>query len=155
MAFLSWNNLQTSTISKLILLIIEKFYQLYTVLSPKAITYDAYEKDIAILQIYFKSPTIMEYGTFPSNTWIDFFSSIGGLLGLCIGISIVTFIEIFWLILRMAAKVVQPNRRKWLRFFNFSLLLYQIIFYWTKRYSCHVWCKVLINWTFKESCILH
>ena len=86
----------------------------------KETIYDAYDKDIAILQIYFKSPTIIEYGTFPSQTWIDFFSSIGGLLGLCIGISIVTFIEIFWLILQMGAQIVQPNRRKW----KWSLFIY-------------------------------
>ena len=78
----------------------------------KISTYDAYEKDIAILQIYFKSPTIIEYGTFPSQTWIDFFSSIGGLLGLCIGMSIVTFIEIFWLILQIGAQIVEPFKRK-------------------------------------------
>ena len=82
----------------------------------KISTYDAYEKDIAILQIYFKSPTIIEYGTFPSQTWIDFFSSIGGLLGLCIGLSIVTVIELFWLLLRIGAKIITPAKRnggKW------------------------------------------
>jgi hypothetical protein len=75
-------------------------------------TYDAYEKDIAILQIYFKSPTVMEFGTFPSQNWVGFFSAIGGLLGLCIGMSIVTIIELFWLCFRIAAKVVQPTNRK-------------------------------------------
>jgi hypothetical protein len=70
--------------------------------------YDAYEKDIAVLQIYFKTPTVMEYQTFPSQTWISFFSTIGGLLGLCIGLSIVTFIELFWLVLRIGANLIKP-----------------------------------------------
>jgi hypothetical protein len=34
-------------------------------------------------------------------TWIDFLSQVGGLLGLCIGVSIITFIELFWLCLRL------------------------------------------------------
>jgi hypothetical protein len=54
----------------------------------------------------------MEYQTFPSQTWISFFSTIGGLLGLCIGLSIVTFIELFWLVLRIAANLIQPQSRK-------------------------------------------
>ena len=74
--------------------------------------YDAFEDDIAILQVYFKTPTIMEYETFPSQTWVSFFSTIGGLLGLCIGMSIVTVIELVWLGMRILAANVarQPKR---------------------------------------------
>jgi hypothetical protein len=75
-------------------------------------TYDAYEKDIAILQLYFKSPTMMEYKTFPSQTWISFFSAIGGLLGLCIGMSIVTVIELVWLCITIASKMVNLSGQK-------------------------------------------
>jgi len=64
-------------------------------------TYDAYEKDIALLHFYFKKSTAFQLGTQPTMTWIDFLSQVGGLLGLCIGISIVTFIELFWLCLRI------------------------------------------------------
>ena len=78
----------------------------------KDYTYDAYKEDIAILQVYFKTSSVMEYETYPSQTWIDFFSIIGGLLGLCIGLSIVTVIELFWLLLRIGAKVVSPFQRK-------------------------------------------
>jgi hypothetical protein len=78
----------------------------------KETTYDAYEKDIAVLQVYFKTPTVMEYQTFPSRSWIDFFSAIGGLLGLRIGLSIVTFVELFWLVLRIGANLIKPLRRQ-------------------------------------------
>jgi len=54
----------------------------------------------------------VEYQTYPSQTWIQFFSAIGGLLGLCIGLSIVTFVELFWLILRIGANLIKPLRRK-------------------------------------------
>jgi hypothetical protein len=77
----------------------------------KPTTYEAYEKDIAILQIYFKTPTVVEYKTYPRQSWIDFFSAIGGLLGLCIGLSIVTFVELFWLVLRIGANLIKPLKR--------------------------------------------
>jgi hypothetical protein len=54
----------------------------------------------------------MEYQTFPSQSWIDFFSAIGGLLGLCIGLSIVTFVELFWLVLCIGANLIKPLRRQ-------------------------------------------
>ena len=69
--------------------------------------YNAYEKDIAILQIFFDKPSVFQFVSQPSQTWIGFFSAIGGLLGLCLGISLVTFIELVWLCLRLAAKAVE------------------------------------------------
>ena len=33
--------------------------------------------------------------------WIDYFANVGGLLGLCIGVSIVTLVEIIWLCMRL------------------------------------------------------
>jgi hypothetical protein len=72
-------------------------------------SYDAYDKDIALVQFYFKSSSVLQFETRQSQGWIDFFSSIGGLLGLCIGISIVTFIELFWLLFTLIIKLLQPN----------------------------------------------
>jgi hypothetical protein len=59
--------------------------------------YDAYESDIAILNVFFETPTILEYTTQHSKTWLDFISAVGGNGGLFIGFSIVTILEIFWL----------------------------------------------------------
>ena len=64
-------------------------------------TYDAYDKDIAFLHIYFKKSTVFQLGTQPTMTWIDFLSQVGGLLVLCIGFSIITIIELVWLCLRI------------------------------------------------------
>jgi len=44
--------------------------------------YDAFEKDIAMVQIYFKKSTVFEMGSQPRMTWIDYLSTVGGLLGL-------------------------------------------------------------------------
>ena len=58
--------------------------------------YDAYEKDIASVEIFFDVPSVILFNSEQRQTWISFFSSIGGILGLCIGVSIVSFVEIIW-----------------------------------------------------------
>jgi hypothetical protein len=45
------------------------------------------------------------------NSRVDFFSAIGGLLGLCLGLSIVTLIEIVWLCLKMGSKFLGPTNQ--------------------------------------------
>ena len=64
-------------------------------------SYNAYEKDMAVLQVFFDSPSIFLYQSQPSQTWVIFISSIGGLLGFCLGISIVSFVEVAWLCFRL------------------------------------------------------
>ena len=65
-------------------------------------TYDAYDKDIAVVQVFFESPTVFHFNSELKQTWVSFLSTVGGLLGLCIGISLVSFIEIIWLILQIS-----------------------------------------------------
>jgi hypothetical protein len=67
-------------------------------------TYDAYEKDIALVQIFFRKSTMFQMGRQPRMTWIDYFSTVGGLLGLVLGMGIVSFIELIWVCMRMAAR---------------------------------------------------
>ncbi len=64
-------------------------------------SYDAYEKDIAILNVFFDSPTSLLYSTKESRNWFDFISTVGGNGGLFIGFSLVTLIELLWLTLRL------------------------------------------------------
>jgi hypothetical protein len=58
--------------------------------------YEAYEKDIAKVEIYFKSATLTEIHRAPTMTWIDFFANLGGLFGLVLGIGIIFLFEIIW-----------------------------------------------------------
>ncbi len=62
------------------------------------IEYDAYERDIAVLNVFFETPTVLEFTTEHSKTWFDFISAVGGNGGLFIGFSIVTILEIVWLL---------------------------------------------------------
>ena len=43
-------------------------------------------------------------------TWIDYFSTVGGLLGLVLGMGFISFIELFWLVLRIIALKLQLTR---------------------------------------------
>ena len=70
-------------------------------------TYNAYEKDIAVVQFYFKKSTVVQMGTQATMTWVDYFSAVGGLLGLVLGMGIVSFIEILWLCLRLIARTMK------------------------------------------------
>jgi amiloride-sensitive sodium channel len=70
--------------------------------------YDAYDSDIAMLNIYFDAVSVMQFGTQESQGWIDFFSNVGGLLGLCIGLSIITIIELIWLCCRLIGNHFRP-----------------------------------------------
>ncbi len=67
-------------------------------------TYDAYNKDIALVHIYFRKATVIQLGSSQSMSWVDFFSNVGGLLGLVLGMGIVSLIELVWLCLRLTAK---------------------------------------------------
>ncbi|TRY67303.1 hypothetical protein TCAL_07234 [Tigriopus californicus] len=59
--------------------------------------YNAYDRDIAVAAFYFESSTLFEYSRQARMTWIEFVAQVGGLLGLCLGLSFVSFLEvIYW-----------------------------------------------------------
>jgi hypothetical protein len=71
--------------------------------------YNAYEKDIAIFQVYFETPSVFQYLSKPSQNWVGFFSLIGGLLGFCLGISLVSFIEVIWLVIKLGLNLLHAD----------------------------------------------
>ena len=76
--------------------------------------YDAFEKDIAIVEIFFDTSTVMSFNSESRQSWIDYLSSVGGALGLCIGLSFVTLIELSWVSLKMFylchLELIDPDR---------------------------------------------
>ncbi len=46
-------------------------------------------------------------GTQVTMSWIDYFSAVGGLLGLVLGMGIVSVVEIIWLALRLIARQLE------------------------------------------------
>jgi hypothetical protein len=62
------------------------------------IDYEAFEKDIAKVEIYFKSATATKIYREPTMTWIDFFANLGGLFGLVLGLGIIFLFEFVWFV---------------------------------------------------------
>ena len=74
----------------------------FSATNDKSPTYDAYQKDIAMVTFFFESPTIMEYSRQVKMTLIGYISQMGGLLGLCLGFSLISLVEIiYWFTIRM------------------------------------------------------
>ena len=65
-------------------------------------TYDAFENDIAVANFYFDKSTIIRFIRAPRMTWTDYISQVGGLLGLAIGFSLCSLVEIiYWIVARL------------------------------------------------------
>ena len=65
-------------------------------------TYDAFKKDIGIVKIFFRDKKILKYVTNNRMTSFGFLSQIGGTLGLSMGISFISVIEIiYWFTYRL------------------------------------------------------
>ena len=61
------------------------------------IGYDLFEQDIAKVQIYVKAPVVIEMERKATMSWIDYFSNVGGILGLLLGIGMLSLFEFVWL----------------------------------------------------------
>ena len=71
-------------------------------------TYDAFEKDIGIVKVFFGDKRISKYVTANRMSAFDFLSQIGGSLGLVMGISIISLIEfIYWVVFHFLANILR------------------------------------------------
>ena len=90
--------------------------------------YNAYDKDIAIVNIFFGDSTVFgeshfqiaiqihhcvaEFERSPKMTWLDFISGFGGLCGLCLGISFVSLAEImYWFSIELCRNFLFGSER--------------------------------------------
>merc|ERR1719209_588506 len=67
--------------------------------------YNAWEEDIAVVNIFFGKDTVMEFERSIRMGPVDFVASLGGLFGLCLGFSIISFLEIVYWILAGIFKI--------------------------------------------------
>ena len=61
--------------------------------------YNALDQDIAEVEIFFETPYALELKRSCTMNWIDYFSNVGGIYGLVLGMGIISFIELFWFFL--------------------------------------------------------
>ena len=62
----------------------------------KDLQYDAFEKDIGIVNVFFTEKKILKYVMRNKMSLFGFVSQIGGSLGLAMGISIISIVEVFY-----------------------------------------------------------
>ena len=58
--------------------------------------YDAFRKDIALVNFYFEHAHVQKYKRQPRLKNEDFIAQLGGLFGLAIGVSLISVFETFW-----------------------------------------------------------
>ena len=59
-------------------------------------TYDAFERDIGIINVFFGEEKVLKYVTKNEMSVLSFMSQIGGSLGLAMGISFISVVEFFY-----------------------------------------------------------
>ena len=64
-------------------------------------TYDAFDEDIALLEIVFDTSTMFVYQSSSTENWVNYLADVGGLLGIVLGMGFISFIEVIWLIVRL------------------------------------------------------
>ena len=75
-------------------------------------TYDAYEEDMAEVLFFFTKPVTTELLSSPSMTVFDFVASLGGIMGLLMGISFISVIEIaYWFTVKLAEAVLKKKEQ--------------------------------------------
>jgi hypothetical protein len=79
--------------------------EVFTILNRKQSNYDAYKKDIGMVNFFFEATTAYEFIRVPKMTWTDFVSQVGGMLGLCMGLSLVSIFEVIYWFVWNAAKI--------------------------------------------------
>jgi hypothetical protein len=122
------NNLKTSKR-------INDQFQVFLFGDNSDVQYESYEEDLAYLNIYFDQTTALQFKTQASQSWAEYFANVGGVLGLCIGLCIVTIFELVWIIFRIADIFITANYDVWRK---------KLIAGWQK---IHQLARKIIDWT--------
>jgi hypothetical protein len=73
------------------------------------VDYRAVEKDIAIVQIYFQNAYATQIQRSLTMGWIDYFSNVGGIFGLVLGMGMISIVELVWLAIQYLEQLIPPK----------------------------------------------
>ena len=77
-------------------------------------TYNAFEKDIAVVNFYFDTSNVEQLQRSLRMGWIDYISQMGGLLGLGLGFSFISMMEIiYWIVFKLYRNVIAAGNHHW------------------------------------------
>ena len=76
-------------------------------------TYNSFEKDIAMVKFYFEKGRVIQFQRKASNNWFNFMSQVGGNAGLGVGFSIISAMEIiYWITIRIIQNYIAHGKKK-------------------------------------------
>ena len=77
-------------------------------------SYNAFEKDIALVTFYFDKTNILQFKRTLKMRMINYIGQLGGLLGLGLGFSFISFIEIiYWATFKFYANLIASKTHHW------------------------------------------
>ncbi len=76
----------------------------YNIFNKTPLAYQTFERDIASVEIIYQKAILVQIESQITMTWIDYFSIVGGLFGLVLGMGFYTFFDVLWLCLRILSK---------------------------------------------------
>ncbi|XP_046142012.1 pickpocket protein 28-like isoform X2 [Osmia bicornis bicornis] len=79
--------------------VISESIQIHDLMYSSELTHDLDIKKTSYLYIYFRDSTYIEYHRLPIQGWDNLLASFGGIFGLCLGGSVISFVEFFYYML--------------------------------------------------------
>jgi len=84
----------------------------YNIFEKTPSYYFPYDRDMAMVEIIFQKSTLVEMESQHAMSWTDYFSAVGGLLGLVLGMGFYSLFELVWLCARIVSKYF--NHTNWI-----------------------------------------
>ncbi len=89
------------------------FFPCFAEANPEYLDDDYVENNLAVVNVYFKSLHFMRQERGELYGFVDLFSNIGGLMGLCCGFSALSVVELaYFFSLRLYFNIIMSHREK-------------------------------------------
>lgn len=76
------------------------------------LTYESLKRNMAQVSVYYGELGYEQYNEIPDTTWLDLISNIGGTLGLFLGMSFLSFVEVVDILMQILLAKSPPRSKK-------------------------------------------